>query len=76
MEINNSKVVPFGNGEIMTGPLRWETSLGDQEKMQSLKVDPIPGVLPFDGSRNPLTRSDTASRVSMTIITPAIRRFR
>ena len=55
----------------MTGPLRWETSLGDQGKMQSLKVDPIPGVLPFDGSRNPLTRSDTASRVSMTITTPA-----
>lgn len=36
-------------------------------------IDPIHGVLPYDGFRNPLTRSDTASRVSITIATPATR---
>ncbi|MCF2906193.1 hypothetical protein L0666_14450 [Octadecabacter sp. CECT 8868] len=60
----------------MTRPLMWDTSLGNQEKMPALKVDPIPGVLPYDGSLNPLTRSDTASRVSMTIATPATRGHR
>lgn len=40
-------------------------------KLPALVVDPIHGVLPFDGALNPLTRSNTAHRVSMTFATPA-----
>lgn len=54
-------------------PLDWDTSLGEQEKRPALQISPIRGVLPFDGHRNPLTRSSTAHRVSMTLATPATR---
>ena len=40
-------------------------------KLPALVVRPIHGVLPFDGALNPLTRSNTARRVSMTFATPA-----
>ena len=41
------------------------------EKLPELVVPPIRDVLPFEGSHNPMTRSNTARRVSMTIPTPA-----
>lgn len=41
------------------------------EKQNALKVPPIDGVLPYDGARNPMTRSNTAYRVSAAIATPA-----
>lgn len=41
------------------------------EKLPALVVPPVFGVLPFTGSLNPLTRSNTAHRISMTIPTPA-----
>lgn len=37
----------------------------------ALEIAPIHGVEPWRGARNPLTRSNTARRVSMTIATPA-----
>lgn len=40
-------------------------------KGHALRVAPIRGVLPFAGHRNPLTRSNTARRVSMSIPTAA-----
>ncbi len=40
-------------------------------KLPALVVDPIHGVHPFDGARNPVTRSNTAHRVSMQISTAA-----
>jgi len=55
----------------MPYPLEWDTSTGEQKKMPALKVNPIPGVQAYDGYRNPLTRSSSASRVSMTFATPA-----
>ncbi len=55
----------------MSSPLDWDTSLGEQEKRPALQVGPIRGVLPYDGYRNPLTRSATTHRVSMTLATPA-----
>lgn len=41
------------------------------EKLPALVVPPVFGVLPFTGSLNPLTRSNTAHRISMTIPTHA-----
>ncbi|MYM56614.1 hypothetical protein [Thalassovita mangrovi] len=41
-----------------------------KKKLPALVVDPIHGVRPFAGARNPMTRSDTAKRVSMVIATP------
>ncbi|UOA30517.1 hypothetical protein DSM110093_00266 [Sulfitobacter sp. DSM 110093] len=55
----------------MPYPLEWDTSTGKQKKLPALKVNPIRGVLPYDGYRNPLTRSSSASRVSMTVATAA-----
>lgn len=55
----------------MAFPLDWDTSTGEQEKQPALEVGPIHDVLPYDGYRNPLTRSTTAHRVSMAIATPA-----
>lgn len=55
----------------MPYPLKWDTSTGEQKKMPALNVNPIHGVLPYDGYRNPLTRSSSASRVSMTFATLA-----
>lgn len=49
----------------------WEPTVIATAKLPALKVDPIHGVLPFAGARNPLTRSNTARRVSMAIATPA-----
>ncbi|SPJ25389.1 hypothetical protein [Palleronia abyssalis] len=48
----------------------WEPEQPETKKLPALVVDPIHGVLPYDGFRNPLTRSDTAKRVSMIIATP------
>ena len=42
-----------------------------KKPLPALVVDPIPGALPFAGSRNPMTRSNTARRVSLTIALPA-----
>ncbi|MEL6692732.1 MAG: hypothetical protein AAFQ12_06790 [Pseudomonadota bacterium] len=55
----------------MTYPLDWDTSTGEQEKQPALEVGPIHDVLPYAGYRNPLTRSATTQRISMTIATPA-----
>lgn len=55
----------------MSVQLDWDTSTGEQEKKPALQVGPIFGVLPYDGYRNPLTRSATTHRVSMAIATPA-----
>ena len=55
----------------MPYPQDWDTSLGEQKKQPALQVGPVHGVLPYDGYRNPLTRSSTTHRVSMTIGTPA-----
>lgn len=49
----------------------WEPTEIATGKLPALTVDPIHGVLPFSGARNPLTRSNTARRVSMVIATPA-----
>ncbi|SNR35007.1 hypothetical protein [Puniceibacterium sediminis] len=57
----------------MPYPLEWDTSTGEQKKKPALVVDPVHGVLPYDGFRNPLTRSASTSRISMTIATPATR---
>jgi hypothetical protein len=40
-------------------------------KQRALQVGPIRGVLPFAGHRNPLTRSNTARKVSMALPTAA-----
>ncbi|MBI1494502.1 hypothetical protein [Halocynthiibacter styelae] len=55
----------------MSLPLEWDTSLGKTKKQPALVVDPVHGVLPYDGFRNPLTRSNTAHRISMAIARPA-----
>ena len=55
----------------MPYPLEWDTSTGEQKKMPALKVNRIHGVWAYDGYRNPLTRSSSDSRVSMTFATPA-----
>lgn len=55
----------------MPYPQDWDTSLGEQEKQPALQVGPVHGVLPYDGYHNPLTRSSTTQRISMTIGTPA-----
>lgn len=39
-------------------------------KQPALVIAPIHGVLPYAGARNPLTRSNTARRVSMAFTTP------
>lgn len=49
----------------------WDPSPVKQKKLPALEVPPIVGVLPFNGAHNPLTRSNTARRVSMAIPTPA-----
>jgi len=40
-------------------------------KLPALVADLIHGVLPFDGALNPMSRSNTAHRVSMAFATPA-----
>jgi hypothetical protein len=52
-------------------PTDWDPSPVKQKKLPALMVPPIVGVLPFNGAHNPLTRSNTARRVSMVIPTPA-----
>lgn len=54
----------------------WEPTEILTKKLPALEVDPIHGVLPFAGSRNPLTRSNTARRVAMTFATPATKGVR
>lgn len=49
----------------------WDPSPPKSPKMPRLKIGHIPGVLPFAGARNPLTRSNSAHRVSATFATPA-----
>lgn len=41
------------------------------EKQEALELPPIHGVLPYDGARNPLTRSNTAHRIIAPLVTPA-----
>lgn len=41
-----------------------------KKKLPALDVGPIHGALPFEGARNPLTRSNTAKRISAAIATP------
>ncbi|MCA0943866.1 hypothetical protein LCM08_02960 [Salipiger pacificus] len=52
----------------------YEDWLQDQpapkKEQPALVVAPIHGVLPYAGALNPLTRSDTAKRVSVAIATP------
>lgn len=55
----------------MTIPIDWDPTPEGTKKLPALVVPPIPGVLPFEGAHNPLTRSNTARRVSMVIPTPA-----
>lgn len=47
------------------------TPTGKPQSLPALKVQPVSGVLPFVGARNPMSRSNVAHRVSMTIATPA-----
>ena len=47
------------------------TPTGKPQSLPALEVRPVPGVLPFVGARNPMSRSNVAHRVSMTIATPA-----
>ncbi|MTH60904.1 hypothetical protein [Paracoccus litorisediminis] len=49
----------------------WDPTPVTYPKQPALALGPIPGVLPYDGFRNPLTRSNTAKRVSMALATPA-----
>ena len=51
--------------------LEQEYSQPETEFLPALKVAPIHGVLPFGGHRNPLTRSNTARKVSTVIATAA-----
>lgn len=51
----------------------WDPTPVSHPVQPALVVGAIPGVLPFDGVRNPLTRSNRAKRVSMTLATPATR---
>ena len=53
----------------MTIPIDWDPTPEGTKKLPALVVPPIPGVLPFEGAHNPLTRSNTARRVSMVIPT-------
>ena len=55
----------------MTIPIDWYPTPEGTKELPALVVPPIPGVLPFEGAHNPLTRSNTARRVSMVIPTPA-----
>ncbi|WP_312531016.1 hypothetical protein [Paracoccus sp. (in: a-proteobacteria)] len=48
----------------------WDPTPHKLQKQPPLEIHPIHGVLPFAGSRNPLTRSNSARRVSMTFSTP------
>lgn len=52
----------------------WDPTPPKSEKQSALEIHPIHGVLPFAGSHNPLTRSNTARRVSMTFSTPHLNR--
>lgn len=49
----------------------WVETIERVERQPPLRVGPIHGVLPFDGARNPLSRSNSAQRVLMTCATPA-----
>lgn len=49
----------------------WEPETVVTRKMPALQVASIHGVLPYSGWRNPMTRSNTARRVSMAFATPA-----
>lgn len=49
----------------------WDTEPVILEKQPALALGPIPGVLPFAGALNPLTRSNTAHRVIAPLCTPA-----
>ncbi len=55
----------------MSYPLDWDTSLVKTAKQPPLQLGPIPGVLPYQGYRSPLSRSNTAHRISMALPTPA-----
>ncbi|MBP0483657.1 hypothetical protein [Sagittula salina] len=55
---------------MLTEDTRGPEQFGPAPSLPALKVAPIHGVLPYAGSRNPLTRSDSVKRVSMTIATP------
>lgn len=48
-----------------------ETGRHPTGKEPALQVAPIHGVLPYDGYRNPMTRSTVSSRVSATFALPA-----
>lgn len=41
------------------------------KKQSALVLNPVHGVLPYEGARNPLTRSNTAYRISAPLATPA-----
>lgn len=49
----------------------WDTEPVTLEKQPALALGPIPGVLPYEGARNPLTRSNTAHRMIASLATPA-----
>lgn len=51
----------------------WDPTPHKLPPQPPLEIHPIHGVLPFTGSRNPLTRSNTARRVSMTFSTPHLK---
>lgn len=54
----------------------WDPSPLKTEPQRALEVNPIIGVMPFAGSRNPLTRSNIARRVSLTATTPHLNGIR
>ena len=51
--------------------LEQEYSQPETEPLPALRVAPVYGVLPFAGHRNPLTRSNTARKVSTVFATAA-----
>lgn len=71
LEINHSETRVSGNGDGMSNYRDWVgEDTPPKKKLPALDVGPIHGVLPFEGARNPLTRSNTAKRISAAIATP------
>lgn len=51
----------------------WDPTPHRLPRQPALEIHPIHGVRPFAGARNPLTRSNTAHRVSMCFSTPHLK---
>ena len=67
----SSTMTPEAWGRDHMADFHAVTEEPDAQDEKALTVPPIHGVRPFAGYRNPLTRSNTARRVSFTAATPA-----